>query len=228
MKFIAECGLNHNGNHDLTYELIRQAYFSGADIAKFQLGWRCGPDEINNIQADRLEKIINYCDYMGIEPLFTTVTKASFEMLKPFKPETIKIASRTVIDAPDLIKEILDQGFKTIISLGMWDGDELPFGEDENIDYLWCVSKYPALVSDLSGFPKDFTASPYIGYSDHTLGIETALLSISRGAKIVEKHFTLDKSDTTIKDHALSATPDEFEQLVTLGKEIEKLVCLGL
>ena len=50
MKFIAECGLNHNGNLDLTYELIRQASLSGADIAKFQLGWRDKKNEINNIQ----------------------------------------------------------------------------------------------------------------------------------------------------------------------------------
>ena len=46
MKFIAECGLNHNGNLDLTYELVRQSSFSGADIVKFQLGWRGGKDEI--------------------------------------------------------------------------------------------------------------------------------------------------------------------------------------
>ena len=54
----------------------------------------------------------------------------------------------------------------------------------------------------------------YDGYSDHTLGIETCLLAISRGATIIEKHFTLDKSDTTIRDHVLSATPDEFSNLV--------------
>ena len=40
MIFIAEIGLNHNGNLDLCHELIRQAKFAGADIAKFQLGWR--------------------------------------------------------------------------------------------------------------------------------------------------------------------------------------------
>ena len=75
--------------------------------------------------------------------------------------------------------------------------------------------------------PKDFESSPFTGFSDHTLGIEAALLSISRGSKVVEKHFTLDKSDTTIRDHALSATPEEFAQLTKLGNEISKLVNLG-
>ena len=46
------------------------------------------------------------------------------------------------------------------------------------------------------------------------------LIAISRGATIIEKHFTLDKSDTTIRDHALSATPDEFLQMTRIGKDI--------
>ena len=71
--------------------------------------------------------------------------------------------------------------------------------------------------------PKNFHDSVYSGYSDHTLGIETSLIAISRGAQIIEKHFTLDKSDNTIRDHALSATPEEFRQLVILGTEISKL-----
>ena len=49
MIFIAEIGLNHNGNLDLCHELIRQAKLAGADIAKFQLGWRAKKDEINHI-----------------------------------------------------------------------------------------------------------------------------------------------------------------------------------
>ena len=64
------------------------------------------------------------------------------------------------------------------------------------------------------------------GYSDHTLGIETCLIAISRGALLIEKHFTLDKSDTTIRDHVLSATPDEFKNMTILGKEINKLIKL--
>ena len=57
-----------------------------------------------------------------------------------------------------------------------------------------------------------------------TIGSKACLLAISRGAKIIEKHFTLDKSDNTIRDHALSATPEEFRNLVTLGREINKKI----
>ncbi len=49
MIFIAEIGMNYNGNFNLCYELIKQAKYSGADIAKFQLGWRDKPGEINQL-----------------------------------------------------------------------------------------------------------------------------------------------------------------------------------
>jgi len=53
-------------------------------------------------------------------------------------------------------------------------------------------------------------------------------LAISRGAEVIEKHFTLDKSNTTIRDHALSATPDEFLQLTKIGLEINKKLKLNI
>jgi len=81
---------------------------------------------------------------------------------------------------------------------------------------------------DMVDLPKDFNNSPYYGYSDHTVGIEVALMAIARGAKVIEKHFTLDKSDTTIRDHALSATPDEFRIMTELGSSIEKHLEIGV
>ena len=76
--------------------------------------------------------------------------------------------------------------------------------------------------------PKDFLNSPYYGFSDHSIGIEPSLLAITRGAKVIEKHFSLDKSDTTIRDHALSLTPKEFSLLVENGRQLENLINLGV
>ena len=59
MIFIAEIGLNHNGNINLCYELIKQAKYSGADIAKFQLGWRSKKGELNHINDEDLKKYLN-------------------------------------------------------------------------------------------------------------------------------------------------------------------------
>ena len=98
----------------------------------------------------------------------------------------------------------------------------------KNISYLWCLSKYPTEPKDLKNFPKNFKKSNYDGYSDHSIGIETCLIAISRGAKIIEKHFTLDKSNTTIRDHTLSATPKEFKLLVDIGRDISKKINIGI
>ena len=73
--------------------------------------------------------------------------------------------------------------------------------------------------------PKNF--DKYFGYSDHVIGLEGCFLAISRGANLIEKHFTLDKTSKVIRDHALSATPDEFKILVDQGRKIKVwLMCL--
>ena len=89
---------------------------------------------------------------------------------------------------------------------------------------MWCKSIYPTAPWELKKFPKKFRSSDILGLSDHSIGIELSLIAISRGAQIIERHFTLDKSDTTIRDHALSLTPNEFKILVDNGKAIFKLL----
>ncbi len=227
MIFIAEIGMNHNGNFGLLFELIRQAANSGADFAKFQLGWRCGPGEINRLGSTEVELINRCCSYHNFKPLFSIITPDAWELVKKFDYVAYKIASRTVVDNPELVEDILSVGKRTFISLGMTD-EPSPFGRRVNIDYMWCKSEYPLLPWNIRNFPKIFTESTFCGYSDHTIGIDVALLAISRGAKIVEKHFSLDKSDTTIRDHALSATPDEFRQLTLVGRAIHANLKLGI
>lgn len=229
MIYIAEIGMNYNGNFGLCYELIKQAKLSGASIAKFQLGWRDGPNEINQLDLQKVKKIIEWCKSFNMEPLFSIISKKGYEIIKKTKISKIKIASRSLKYDFGLVKKIISENKnkEIIISLGMWNKKKLPF-KSKNIKYLWCISKYPAFNEDLRKFPKKFSKNVYFGYSDHTIGIETCLLAISRGAKIIEKHFTLDKSDTTIRDHALSATPEEFRNMVNIGNEISKKLELGI
>tara|TARA_B100000519_G_C14260974_1_gene447948 strand:- start:2713 stop:3399 length:687 start_codon:yes stop_codon:yes gene_type:complete len=228
MLFISEIGLNHNGNFDLAFELIKQAKNSGADIAKFQLGWRDGKDEINYINKDRLSQLKQWCDYFEIEFMVSIFKEESFELAETIDFNYYKVASRTLIDNIELVKKIVATGKKTIISLGMWDKPEVPIKKGKNINYLWCKSKYPTTPWDLVDLPKEFIGSNFVGYSDHSIGIEIPLMAISRGAKIIEKHFTLDKSNTTIRDHALSATPEEFALMTSLGRNIEKNLKIGV
>jgi N,N'-diacetyllegionaminate synthase len=227
ITFIAEIGMNHNGNFGLLFELIKQAALSGADYAKFQLGWRCGEGEINNLGPEELTLIDRSCEYHGIRPLFSIITEDAWSLVQSRGYDAYKVASRTVVDNKKLVQDIIRTGKTTYISLGMTT-DDSPFGSGENVKYLWCKSLYPALPWHLTGLPKDFSSSFHEGYSDHSIGIDVPLMAVCRGAQIIEKHFTLDKSDTTIRDHALSATPAEFRQLVEIGTLISRNLALGL
>lgn len=223
MKFVAEIGMNHNGNFDLCYELIKQAKYSGADIAKFQLGWRDGKGEINQIDDKIIKTLLSWGDYFDIEIMFSIISDKAFKMIQKYKMNKYKIASRTLIDNFKLAEKIIKENKTTYVSLGMWENKNFPFN-NKNIRYLWCKSLYPTYDKDLKNFPKNFSKNKYYGYSDHTIGIETCLLAISRGAELIEKHFTLDKSSNVIRDHALSATPNEFRTMVNLGREINKKI----
>lgn len=227
VTFIAEIGMNHNGNFGLFFELIKQASQSGADFAKFQLGWRSKPGELNRLERHDVENILRCCDHFGIQPLFSVFDEASFDLAEKYNLPTYKIASRTVIEHPDLVKKIIKTNKRVFISLGMTD-NLIPFGISDTIDYLWCQSLYPVHPWEAKPFPEGFGKNNLIGFSDHSVGIELALIAITKGALVIEKHFTLDKSDVTIRDHALSLTPEEFRQLVTIGREIKKYCDLGL
>ena len=228
ITFISEVGMNHNGNLDLSYELIKQSKFSGADIVKFQLGWRNKPGEINVIDVKRIKQLIEWSKYFEIELMFSVISNDAYEIIKKFNFKKYKIASRTVKENRNLSKKILKLGEETFISLGMWKGKNLPFKKNKKIKYLYCVSKYPCFPKDLLNLPKKFDNTLYDGYSDHSIGVETCLIAIARGANIIEKHFTLDKSDNTIRDNALSATPEEFRTLVNIGRDIHKKINLGI
>ncbi len=223
IQFVAEIGLNHNGNFDSCQELIKKAKSSGADFAKFQLGWRSKENEINYIDKARLKKLFDWCRFYEIKILFSVFDFEYLDMLLAYNPNVIKIASRTLKEKFELVQKIVDLNIETYISLGMVEKDYFPFDND-NVKYLWCKSNYPNDLKDFESLPIDFNKSRYYGFSDHFIGIEASLIAITRGAKLIEKHFTLDKSNQTIRDHILSATPSEFKMLVDQGKVIHNMI----
>jgi N,N'-diacetyllegionaminate synthase len=226
MLFVAEIGLNYDGNFHIAYEMIRQAKLTGADIVKFQFGWRNKPDEINFIDHDRALQLKKWCDYWEVEMLASIITEDALDLVHSIGLQRYKIASRTVIDNPALCKRILSEGKETFVSLGMWEEREFPFGKPEgrNLRYIYCRSKYPTYPYDLVGLPNHFDPFGYFGYSDHLHGIEACLLAIARGAQYIEKHLTLNKTSQVIRDHILSATPEEFKRLTEIGRALAKLV----
>ena len=128
MIFIAEIGMNYNGNFSLCYEMIKQAKYSGASIAKFQLGWRDKPGEINQLDEIKIQKLYEWANYFEIELMFSIISDQAYELIKKFKPKKVKIASRTFKDNLALAEKIINLNIETFASLGMWeDKTNLPY-----------------------------------------------------------------------------------------------------
>lgn len=234
MIVIAEIGINHNGRIDVAHELIRQAKLAGADIAKFQFydPYRIfGPEGSHpNAEAlaqaltvqfgfDEARRLKGWCEEEGIEFMASVFDLERFEWMRQLGVTRHKIASRAVQNT-ELCRRILATGQETFVSLGFWEGTGVPF-EAPNARYLYCVPKYPTEYADLR-LPRDFDESVYVGFSDHTIGIEASLVAVGRGARVIEKHFTLNKG-LPGPDHICSATPDELADLVRHARLMEKL-----
>lgn len=224
----AEIGLNHDGRWDRAYELIRQASLAGADVAKFQFGWRHAEGEINHITPQTARRLRDWCDYWEVEFMASVIDPDVMHLVDDVNPKRIKIASRTVKEHPDLVKRLLDSGKETFVSLGWWDGNSFPFGApNDQLRYVFCISQYPTYPAALVDMPERFDADGYYGYSDHTHGTEACLLALARGARFIEKHFTLDKMHNSVhNDHILSATPDELRLLHDVGRPLARLAAV--
>lgn len=221
MRIIAEIGLNWNSDKNIAVEMIRTAKECGADYAKFQCGWR--PD-INPIDDDFIQSTLKAADYYDINLMFSVITDDAFDLLDKYDFQTYKIASRTVKDNPQLVTRVIETGREALVSTGHFTRQDYDFFRMfDNVRLLWCKSSYPSSPEDLKEIPASFRGSMYAGYSDHFLGVSGCILAASRGASIIEKHFTLNKSNTAIRDHVLSATPDEFRRMVDVCRPLHRL-----
>lgn len=221
MQIIAEIGQNHNGDMSLAKELIYSAKENGADVAKFQIynakkifSKKNNPWYQNNIRSELSEEqIINlneYCKKTGIEFMASVFDTKLIKITEKINMRRYKIASRSIYDKK-LLSKIFKLNKPVIISLGHWKKQHMPFDDTKNqIEYLYCVSKYPTKIKDLKLSKKLF--KKVSGFSDHTIGISSAVKAIKYGAKIIEKHFTIDKK-LNGPDHMLSMTPLELKEL---------------
>jgi len=231
MEIIAEIGQNHNGDMDLARDLIYAAKENGADVAKFQLFSAIDtfpPKESNpwfdyncktELTKDNLFYLKDVCENAGIEFMSSAFDVERIAWLEEVNVARHKVASRSLSDN-NLLSELAKIDKVTLISLGMW-GDGFPETSIEQVQFLYCISKYPTPLEEINMATVDFAS--YFGFSDHSIGITAALAAFSRGANIVEKHFTLDKKMHG-PDHEGSMSPDELLMLHKYRLELEKVL----
>jgi N,N'-diacetyllegionaminate synthase len=249
---IAEIGNNHEGNYSTAEKMVWAAAQAGADAVKFQT-FRAehlvSPKEEARLAQLRsfeltfkqFEQLKNIADRAGVMFISTPFDIESAAFLDALVP-AFKIASGDNTFYP-LIDSIARFGKPIILSCGIAELPELRYAKSR-IEETWkktsawpglavlhCVTSYP-VPEDQANLAAIRTLGEAlgceIGYSDHTLGIEAAVLSVGVGARIVEKHFSLDKNFSSFRDHQLSADPDEFQRLVQRIRTAEMLLGTGV
>ena len=211
IEIIAEIGINHNGSLDRARKMIRMAKACGADVAKFQV---YDPEKVLDPEHPDIKpwwdlilmtqfaqhewrSLAATCKEVGIEFFCSVFDPADVEWLNPLVKRW-KIASRSMYDR-DLAYALMKTGKPVVVSWGYFSGDvpaiHYALG-GENIYDLYCVSKYPAPIEEHRFYRGDGTpifAHDFFGFSDHTEGPVASTMAMTLGARMIEKHFTLDR-----------------------------------
>lgn len=178
------------------------------------------------------EELFFYARKIGIDIFSSPFDKSAVDFLEQFNPSAYKIASFEITDY-ELIRYAASKGRPMIISTGIATIGEIQDAVDicrsegnNDIVLLKCTSAYPAPLEEanLKMIPNlAETFGVISGFSDHTLGITAPIAAVTLGAKVIEKHFILDKSIGG-PDADFSLDKDEFAQMVKAVRDTEKLL----
>ena len=240
---VGEIGNNHEGCFKTAKKLINMAAKAGVDAVKFQTYKtekfflifdkknfkKFKKFEFSFSQFRKLKSYANQKKLLFISSALD-LESASF-LIK--NSDAIKVASSDN-DFSLLYKKILKSKKPLIISTGFLNSNDinnlirkLAKIRRSNITVLHCVSCYPTEkkevnLSSIRNMKNNFGVE--YGYSDHTIGVEACLCAASLGARIIEKHITLDKNFSNFRDHKLSSDYKELKELVKQIRKIELIL----
>ena len=177
------------------------------------------------------KELFEYARSIELEIFSSPFSKEAVDFLEKFNPPAYKIASFEITDY-ELIDYTASKGKPIIVSTGIAEFEDIQNAVDTakkyNIDIalLKCTSAYPTPRSEvnLKTIPalKDIF-NVTVGFSDHTLGISAPVAAVTMGARIVEKHFILNKNINS-PDKDFSLTPKEFQEMVKAIREVEEMI----
>ena len=235
---VAEIGNNHEGSFKLAKKLVLSAKKCGADAVKFQTfipekfvhfsdKKRLSKLKKFQLSFKEFKKLSNFAKKNKIIFFSTPLDIESAKFLNSIQ-SFFKISSGDNNFFP-LIEKIAYFNKDIILSTGLMTIKEIEktkkfifniwkkLNFKRKLSILHCVSSYPvekqnANLLAIKTLKKKFV-SCNVGYSDHTVGITACIAAAALGAKIIEKHFTLDKNYSNFRDHKISANPKEFKDL---------------
>ena len=158
--------------------------------------------EVLELNDEEHFEVYKHAKSFGLDFVETLCATGCLTMLKLFTPDKLKVASRDLTNLP-LLSALAETKIPIIVSTGMAGKKELDDAIDviskfhSDISILHCVSQYPTRPENVNLKTISYLQKNYsqftIGYSDHTIGISTPVAAVAMGAKIIEKHITLDR-----------------------------------
>ena len=248
--FVAEIGINHNGDMSICKELIDVAVDAGCNAVKFQkrdinlvytqkfldspreTPWgRTQRDQKEGLEFGREEykEIALYCKEKGIEWFASAWDTNSQSFLRQFDCKYNKIASAMIVHK-DLLKMVAEEGKHTFISTGMSTYDDIQRAVDIfravncPFELMHTVSTYPMKDEDANLRVIDTLRNRYqcnVGYSGHEVGLAISYAAAAMGITSLERHITLDRAMYG-SDQAASIEPNGLRMLVGAVRKIEK------
>ncbi|MBN2258155.1 MAG: N-acetylneuraminate synthase family protein [Anaerolineaceae bacterium] len=252
---VAEIGINHNGDINITKDLIRVAKHAGVDAVKFQKRTPelCVPVEQRDQMREtpwgyisymeyrqkvefggtEYQEIDRFCRETGITWFASVWDEEAVNFLEPFSPVCYKIPSASLTDH-SLLKHIQKTGRPAILSTGMSTDEQISdavkvIGMD-NLIIAHSTSTYPCDPDELNLKMIQTLRSQYpcpVGYSGHEVGLITTVVAVSLGACMVERHITLDRAMWG-SDQAASIEPGGLERLVKYVRVTEQALGDGI
>ncbi len=242
---IAEIGNNHEGSYKNAIKLIDKAKASGVDAVKFQTFDT--KNFINKLEKKRFSKLKSFeLSKKDFKKLYLYSKKKRLKFIStPFDFESAKFLSK-IVDAFkissgdnnffDLIKYCASFKKPLIISTGMLNLneikdillclDKIKFPR-KKLAFLHCVSDYPAKDVEANLYSIKYLKDKLpvtIGYSDHVIGSESCIIAKSLGAKIIEKHFTLNNNFSNFRDHQIALNPENMQKMTSSIRRVEKML----
>lgn len=242
---IADVGSNHRQDLNLAKESIVAAKESGADAVKFQSiqvnELYHEPSQSTRSFVEQLEfpenwhkELSDYSKAVGITFFSSPTYLRAIDLLEEIDVPLYKIASAQIGTYPQLVEEVAKLKKPTIISTGIADYKEVSraveiFEANGNSNYiiLHCNSIYPAPPSIvnlelMNIYEKMFKC--ITGFSDHTVGDHVILAAVAKGAKVIEKHFTLSREIVGPDSNNFASDPKEMKSLVNRVRDVEAAI----
>lgn len=222
-------------------ELVISTFAPKAEYQKETTG--AGESQLEMCKAIHLplsdySRLKAICDEVGIGFMSTPFDLVSIDCLDALKMDYWKIPSGEITNLPYL-RKIASKGGRVILSTGMSTLEEVYMAVEilvaggiarEDIILLHCTTQYPTPAEAVNLRAMDALRAigcGGVGYSDHTVGITIPIAAAARGARVIEKHFTLDRT-LPGPDHRASLEPDELAAMVNAVRIVEQALGTGV